>query len=758
MKSRHYIFLSTLLFLVGACSTTKNIPDGEYLLDQIEVKTDNKVSTPTAFETFARQQPNSNLPILGKVRLKIYNMAGDTSKWLNRTIQKMGEPPVIYNQSQTALSASQIQKEMQNLGYLNAEVDTILKLRKNKVSVTYNVKTGTPYSIRNITNAINDTAIAKVIDKAPLKNQLKPGNLFDMTALETERVRVNTILRNWGYYTFSKEYVYFRADTTLNSYQVDLFMDIYPPRDSVPYSQYRINNVTVVSGYDFNIPERAFFRKSDTTEYKGLKIIRGRNNFLKSSTIERNNFLKPGMRYMDFLFNNTYQAYNNIGAIKQTNIVLTPSATDSTHLLDARITLSPANAHWFQAALDGTNSAGDFGVAPSIAYTHQNIFNGGEQFGIKLKGAYEFINNDEEGVIGQNYYEYGIDLSLTYPRVLFPFLRKKWRDQPSANTRFSIGLTNQQRTEYTRQFFNATVNYDWATGYGRYRYSFDFMDINYVRMPSVSKDFEERYLTGPNSNPLLRESYKDQFVVRTGISATMTGNHIFKRSPHNYTIRSSFEVAGWLPRLVTTISRQSSNNEGFKEILGVQYAEYVKGNVDYARTFNFSKKHSLAYHIGFGMAYPYGNSNVLPFERRFFAGGANSVRGWSTRGLGPGSYKSTNNSSNFVNQTGDIKLDMSIESRHKVSDLFEIAGFVDAGNVWTIHNYEGQEGGIFKFNNFYKEIAVAYGIGFRIDLSFLLLRFDTGIRLYEPGRPQSERLVLPAWTRTAFHFGIGYPF
>lgn len=758
MKNKHYIALFSLALMV-ACSTTKNIPDGQYLLNDIEVKTDSKVSTPNELETFARQQPNASLPLLGKVRLKIYNLAGDTGKWINRNIRKIGEKPVLYSPSLTVVSASQIKKEMLNLGYLEAEVDTLLKINNKKINVTYSVKTGTPYKIRNIDNSITDTTISKLVDNTPFRSQLKSGGLFNMADLENERIRVNNILRNNGYYTFSKEYVYFKADTTLNSHQVDLYLDVYPSHDSLPYSQYKINKVTVVSGYDFNKSEAAFFKNSDTTNYKGITIIRGRNNFLKSSTIERNNFMKPGRRYMDLTFNNTYQAYNNIGAIKQTNIVLTPSTTDSTHLLDARITLSPANAHWLQASIDGTNSAGDIGVAPTVAYQHQNIFNGGEQFSIKLKGAYEFVTGDKNtDMLNENYYEYGFDIGLTYPKVLFPFLRKKWRDQPSANTRFNIGLMNQHRSEYTRQFFNTTVNYGWSTAYGRYRYSLDFLDINYVRMPSVSKDFEERYLTGPNSNPLLRESYKDQFVVRTALSATLSGNNIFKRSPHTYTIRSSFEVAGWLPRLVTSINGQSPNNEGFRKILGVQYAEYVKGSIDYARTFNFTKKRSLAYHLGLGVAYPYGNSNVLPFERRFFAGGANSIRGWSTRSLGPGSHKSSSGSSNFVNQTGDIKFEASIESRHKLGDMFEVAGFFDMGNIWTIHNYQGQENGQFKLSEFYKEIAMAYGLGIRIDLSFLLLRFDTGMRLYDPARKQSERLVLPAWSRMAFHFGIGYPF
>ena len=233
MRNRYYILL-LITVILGSCSTTKNIPDGQYLLDDMEVKTDNKVNSPNELETFVRQHPNGSLPLLGKVRRKIYNMAGDTSKWINRVIQKAGEAPVIYSESQTMISASQLKKEMQNLGYLNAEVDTLLKPKDKKISVTYDIKTGIPYKIRNYSNTIQDTAIFKIVDRSLSRSLLKEGDLFDMENLEQERIRINNSLRNRGYYTFSKEYVYFKADNTSNSKQVDLFHDLYTPRDSIP--------------------------------------------------------------------------------------------------------------------------------------------------------------------------------------------------------------------------------------------------------------------------------------------------------------------------------------------------------------------------------------------------------------------------------------------------------------------------------------------------------------------------------------------
>ncbi|MBD8387466.1 BamA/TamA family outer membrane protein [Dysgonomonas sp. BGC7] len=763
-------FLISMLFLgFVACSTTKNIPEGSYLLDNFEVKHDTKNAS-SDLEDFVRQQPNSSMPLLGKVRLKIYNMAGqDTSKWMTRFIRKMGQPPVLYNNSQTAISASQLKKELNNQGYLNAEVDTILKIKGNKMSVVYNIKGHTPYRIRNYTYAISDTTMSRIMNKVPLRPLLNKGDFFDMSMLEEERLQVNTVMRNVGYYNFSKEYVYFKADTTLNSHQVDLFLDIYPTKDSVPYPRYKLDKVTIISGINSidNMmgpggqinTNRWFFRNADTTEYRDIKIIRGRNKFLRSTSIYRNNYVRPGSYFSDMAQSYTYQAYTKMGAIKQVNITMNPSVTDSTKL-DATIILLPANAHWFKAALDGTNSAGDLGIAPSVSYQHQNLFNGSEQLSIKLKGAYEFITGGHStDLMNQSFYEYGAETSLTFPLFLFPYLKKSWREKPTATTTFTVGLNNQHRPEYTRQFFNTTINYGWTTYKSRLRHSFDFVDINYIRMPWMSQNFKDNYLNN-SDNTLLMESYRDQLVARNAYTVTLINGRRFNPLYPTYSLRGTIEVSGAIPRLVTTINGSKVDEYGQKRILGVAYAEYVKGSVDYARTFYFSKKHSLAYHVMLGLAHPYGNSDILPFERRFFAGGANSIRGWSTRSLGPGSYRKNREGSDFVNQTGDMKLELSIENRMKISSMFEFAQFIDAGNVWTLLSYKEQPGGLFQFNSFYKEIGLAYGVGLRLDLDFLLLRFDAGMKAYDPGLEQSRRFVLfkPTLNRMAFHFGIGYPF
>ena len=763
---RHYLLFFISFLILGACSTTKNIPQGSYLLNSMSVKTDTKYAAASDLETFSRQQPNGSLPILGKLRLKIYNVAGsDTSKWLTRTIQNLGEPPVIYNNRATGQTMGQLKTELNNLGYLNAKVDTTLSVKGRKMNVTYDIKGGTPYTIRNYTKIIPDTTIARILAKNPFKTELTKGSLYNMQDLESEKEMLSTILRYVGYYGFSKNFFYFEVDSTLNSHQVDLYLNLVPRRDSLTYSRYKINDVTVVSGlnaFDETSNSRMFFKRADTTVYNGVTIIRGRGDFLRTRTIYRNNSLRKGTYYSEYNYNRTYDAYSQLGAIRQASITLTPSPGDSLHLLDARIILTPANTHWFRANIDGTNSEGDFGIAPSIAYQNQNLFNGSELLSIKLKGAYEFINKSSSSSsgLGQNYYEIGGEVSLKFPQFLGPFLKRSLREWPSATTNFTVGLTTQHRPQYTRQFFNATIDYGWSSKRNRLRHSLSFIDINYVRMPWVSDSFREDYLDDV-SNPLLKASYDDQLIARTSYSLSFSNGMRFSPLKPTYLFRTSVETAGLLPRLASAMGLTSTNAEGYKQIMGVNYAEYVKGTFDYSRTMYFNKKHSFAYRGFFGLAYPYGNSKIVPFERRFFAGGANGIRGWSTRSLGPGAYRSKKGSDDFVNQTGDIKIEFSIEDRHQISEMIQLAAFVDAGNIWTLKNYASQAGGEFKFSNFYKEIAVSYGLGLRFTvIESLVLRLDVGVRAYDPSEPQSERLVIfkPRWRRAAWHFAIGYPF
>lgn len=766
MKKRlFYIF--TISIILYSCSTQKYIPEGQYLLDNFEIKADDKRIDKVELESYVRQIPNSSLPLVGKLRLKIYNMAGKDTTWITRFVRKLGEAPIVYNPAQTSISAQQIQKELANEGFLNAQVDTVLSPKNKAMKVTYNITAGTPYTIRKyeLDSANIPGRMYRALSFYNRRSAIKPGMLLDQNKLGEEQTQLTTFFRNIGYYSFSKEYMYHKVDTTLNSHQADVFLSLYPEKDSLAFHRYNVRNTVVRSGFDPTSDDNEeIFSNPDTVSYEGMTFIYGKNKFLRKSTLHRNTLLRPGRRYSDMLYSRTFSAFSSMGVVKQTNIELTPIPTqDSIKLVDVFINISPANTHWFQVGVEGTNSAGDLGIAPNISYQHQNLFNGGEVFSVKLKGAYEFISGkSEEDLLNNNYYEFGFDVGLSFPQFLFPWLKKSWREQPTASTQFSVGLNNQHRPEYTRQFFNATITYRWSTLRNRLRHTLDFFDLNYIRMPWYSDEFWEKYINNPTST-MLSTMYQDQLIARSGYTVVYTKNTSNARVvTKSYTIRGGLDVGGLLPLLITSFSSADRDEYGQKKIMGIPFAQYWKVDLSFAQTHTFRDRNSLAYRIGFGIGNPYGTSIALPFEKSYFAGGANSVRGWSTRRLGPGSYKPKDGSEDFINQVGDIKLDMGIEYRMKASSFIELAAFADAGNVWTIREYDDQPGGLFKFSNFYKEIALSYGLGLRFDLGFLLLRLDAGMKAYDPSKDEGkDRWVITKpnfGSNFAWHFAIGYPF
>ena len=762
---RKCIFLILSFILLIACDATKRVPEGSYLLNKVKIDTDTKSVKTSELEPFLRQQPNASFPIIGKYRLHLYNIAPNDSTWLNRQLRKFGERPVLYSDRLTSISAEQIKLELNNRGYLNATVDTLLELKDKKANVTYDVVGKTPYRILNYQDTIKDTTIFKILKEEKKLNFIRKDDIFDLEVLEEGRIEMALHLRNKGYYDFTKDNFQFLADTTIGTNQVDLTVNLLNPSDSTLHQQYYLGNSTILNGIDIaKLMDSTKHYQFDTIQFRDLTIIQDKKEFLRPQAIYYNTFLRKNRMYADRLVDRTYTSLNGLGAVSQTNIDLYPILRNDSNFLDSRISIAPGNLHWMQFGVDGTNSAGDLGVAANITYEHRNIFKGAERLRIRLNGAYEFISSgglaDSINLIDQNYYEYGAETFLSIPQLLLPWLLKALKEQPSASTEFSVGVNFQKRPEYLRQFFNLSSKLQWSRMDWRLTNTIEPLDINYVRMPWKSDFFIKQYLSD-DSNPILRKSYEDQFIVRTAYSLTYTNSdrRLIVKNP--FRIRAGIDLAGVLPRLITALGGSRASSKGYEEIFGITYAEYVKTDLDFSSTFPFDDSNSLAIHFGLGVAVPYGNSIVLPFEKRYFAGGANSVRGWSTRTLGPGGYQRNDTlRSDFVNQTGDIKLDLSAEYRHKLTDLFEIATFVDAGNIWTIRDYQGQPSGVFKFDEFYKQIAVAYGLGLRINLSFLLLRLDAGMKAYDPAN-KDKRFVLfkPNFSdKFALHFAIGYPF
>lgn len=767
--------------MIWACSPTRHVPDGSLLLDKVDIEIgDSSGVDESELVNYLRQTPNHKVLGFAKLQLATYNLSGrDTTRWYNRWLRKLGQPPVIYDAVLTEASRRQLRQAMVNKGFLDAEVevDTIARPDKKRMSVRYRVIPGTPMTISSMNYDIADSAIRGIVMADTAKFTFGVGDNLDRNALDELRAKITERMRNSGYYAFTKECVSFIADTAENSSLVDLTMVVRTPApkggslsvlDSVLHTdrRYDMAKVTfIVGGLSTTDDMRSPGPDADTVRYKDITVVYlTRDHYIVPSALEEKCYLHPGSLYRVVNVSRTYESLAQLGIIKSINIELVPlPAVDGTSRLDANIYLTRNKKQGVTLELEGTNSEGDFGFGVGVAYQHRDLGRRSNLLTTKFRVNYESLSGNLSNLINDRYTEYATEVGLTFPKFMFPFLSGQYKQRIKASTEVAVSFNYQERPEYTRIIAGAAWKYKWATRDNRIRRTWDLLDINYVYLPESTIDFINQIAP---SNPLLRYSYEDHFIMRTGYTFHRTNRRIATAQPGRYTLqpsvyslRLSAETAGNLLYTISSLSGQK-RKEGVYTLFGIQYSQYAKIEADYSLTRNFSSRHSLAFHVGAGIGVPYGNSRVLPFEKRFYAGGANGVRGWSVRTLGPGSFDSKNSVTDFINQCGDIRLDLSMEYRAKLFWVFEGAVFIDAGNVWTIHSYENQPGGLFRFSTFWKQIAWAYGLGLRMDFSYFLLRFDLGVKAYNPATNQERwPLIHPRWKRdTAFHFAVGYPF
>ncbi len=767
-KGFRYAILAVIVFLLASCSSTKYVPDGSYLLDEVRIHTDNKEVKPSNLSIYIRQNPNSKWFSLIKTQLYVYNWSGrDSTRWINRTLRKLGDAPVIYSEEETNRTSVEITKAVQNMGYMGASVEPVRQAKKKKMKLVYKVTTGKPYKVHTLKYDIQDSKIEEYIRKDSAATLLSEGMYLDVNVLDAERQRITSKLLQNGYYKFNKEYISYTADTVRDSYLVDLTLHLVPYRQhndtaQQNHRQYTINKVNFIT--DYNVLQASAMNSievDDSLHYKGFPIYYKDKLYLRPKVLTNNLRIIPGTLYNEQDVQRTYSNFGRLQALKYTNIRFFEVQQNDSAKLNAYVMLTKSKHQSVSFEVEGTNSAGDLGAAASVAFQHRNMFKGSEAFMLKLRGAYEAVSGLQSG-LNQNYIELGAEATINFPRFMFPFLSSDFKRRIRATTEFGLQYNYQIRPEFTRIVASAGWSYKWGVQQRRSQHRIDLLDINYLYMPSIDSTFRKKYLE-KDENYILKYNYEDRFIVRTGYSYiyNSAGKALMNNSGigNSYTIRLNFESAGNLLYAVAKLGGMKKNASGEYTLLNIPFAQYLKGDFDFAKNLAIDNRNSLAFHFGAGIAIPYGNATMLPFEKRYFSGGANSVRGWSVRDLGPGSFPGDNN---FMNQSGDIKLDASIEYRTRLFWKFRGALFMDAGNIWTIRDYKDQPGGQFEFNKFYKQIAVAYGLGLRLDLDFFVLRFDGGMKAINPAYEKKKDrypIIHPKFSRDfAFHFAVGYPF
>ena len=726
-----YIAL-TALILLTACSATKFISDGDYLLDQVEVKSAQKDFNVSLLEPYVRQKANSKWFSLFKIPLATYSLSGtDTIRWINRMLKNIGEAPVVYDTVMAERSCEALRSAMSNMGYLHSEVELQTRRKGKKVRVTYILKPGEPYYLRNVRYDIADDSIRALLD-ADRQYTLRTGAPFTVERLDAERNRITNFLLENGYYKFNKDFIHFSADSARDSREIDLtlHLDKYRPNSNAPetlHPRYTIGTVSYASGDKGHIQ-------------------------LRPKVLQYNTAIIPGTPFSANALQKTYNNFARLKAIRYTNIKF--SELPDTSVLDCDIQVSTNKPHTLSFQPEGTNTAGDLGAAASLTYENRNIFHGSELFSIELRGAFEAITG-LEGYQNQDYEEYSVEAKLQFPRFVAPFLSKTFRRRSTASSELSVAWDLQNRPEFHRRVFSTAWRYRWAEPRHHVSYRFDLLDLNYVYMPWISATFKHDYLDSvSNRNAILRYNYEDLFIMKMGFGITYNNDKL--------ALRANVETAGNLLGAFANMASFRKNDVGQHTLFNIAYAQYVKFDFDFTKQIRFDTHNVLALHGAFGIAYPYGNSTVLPFEKRYFSGGANSVRGWGVRELGPGKFKGTDGRIDFINQTGDMKLDLSAEYRTFLFWKFDGAAFIDAGNIWPLRSYVEQPGGQFKISEFYKQIAVAYGVGLRLNFGYFILRFDMGMKAINPAYENHKEhyaFLNPDFGRDfSFHFAVGLPF
>ena len=728
--------------ILTGCSATKFVPEGQSMLNSVELKSEPKGFNIARLEPYVRQKSNSKWFSLFKIPLGVYSLAGrDSSKWINRTLKNIGEAPVIFDTLQAQLTCNDLQTAMRNMGYLHADVDLSTHVKGKKLSAVYTLRPGAPYDIREVSYDIADPRIDSLLRREDSPSlQIKPGEPFTVERLDTERKGITAFLMDRGFYRFNKDYIRFTVDSAQHSNEVDVTLHLAP---------YSANNTTQESLHPQYIVRSVNFRSEERAQPGGAPSSSLR---LRRKVLENNTAIQSGQPFSSADLQRTYNNFSRLQAVKYTNIRY--KEVPDSQLLDCDIQLSMNKPSTISFQPEGTNTAGDLGAAASLTFENRNLFRGSEVLSIQLRAAFEAITG-LEGYQNEDYKEYSLETKLAFPRMVAPFLSREFTRRSTATSELSLAYDLQNRPEFHRRVFSAAWRYRWSNPRRHLNYRFDLLDLNYVYMPWISSTFKHDYLDSvSNRNAILRYNYEDLFIMKIGFG--LTYNH------GNHAMRFNVETSGNLLSAVSRLARFHKNEHDQYTLFNIAYAQYAKFDFGYTCLWPFDQHNQLVAHADFGIAYPYGNSTILPFEKRYFSGGPNSVRGWSVRELGPGRFRGAGGRIDFINQTGDMKIDLNLEYRTFLFWKFNGAAFIDAGNIWTLRNYADQQGGQFRFHRFLSELAVAYGLGLRLNFDYFILRFDLGMKAVNPAHTTTREhypILHPRLGRDlSFHFAVGLPF
>lgn len=769
-KVRVYLACMTLVLGLGACSNIKYLPEGEhlYVKGQVEIESDTipeQFIKPLAASLEELLRPEPNTTILGlRPQLYAYNIAGEPRSarglrsWLKYTV---GEEPVYLSDVNRDYNENLLRNRLENLGFFNAEVTSDTTTRKRKATITYMAEPKIIYRVNSVAFDVDSTELGKAIKETQKNTLLVEGRRYSLDQIIAERVRIDDELKNKGFYYFNPDYILVEVDSTLGNHQVDLFVMVKKETPERARTAYRINNIFIYP--DYKQDARGGYPRTTTrraTSYDGGRLyFVDPNRAFRHFSIARAMFFSKGDLYTR---RNHNRALNNLVGMNTFSFVRNDFVeVDSAGIkkLDVYYYLTPMPKQGIRVELLGKTADVYNGFEVNTNWTRRNFFRSGELFNLSVYGGFETQTGGNVN-LNSSFYRYGVEASLTFPRLIAPF---DWR--PTRNfvpkTFFRTGYEFLNRRQaYSLNSMSFSFGYLWKEDIEK-EHELDLAEVIYVQPRNVT----EWYQSQVDSLPYLRHAIDPTFTFGPKYMFTYT-NTMQQHLKHTLYYKGGLDLSANVYGLI----RGANYKEGkVYQIFNANFSQYVKIDSDFRHYMKLGTNSVLASRIMAGYGYSYGNSSMLPYVKQFFAGGPNGLRSFRARAIGPGSYVPENlgNENFFADQTGDIQLEMNVEYRAKLASIINWAVFLDAGNVWLQNSTPDKPGGHFT-RNFYNEIGVGAGFGLRFDFSFLILRADLAMPIRLPYIPESgNRWVMnqinfrdSEWRRNnlIFNLAIGYPF
>ena len=759
------ILLSALMLTMSSCSLRKYVPEGKYLVKKntIVIEKDNTEISKSNLSNYISLKPykeilESDTPIWIYYKSKKHPNSKFWA-WLNRSV---GKEPTYYEKTDANYSAKQMALYLGNIGYPNSKVNSSVKTKRYKATVTYTVHPSEPYRISKINYIIEDTVLTRYIMRHKADFPVKEGDIYNAYTMNTQRELITDYLKNAGYYFFTRDNIHYDVDSCFNNHTMEVTMRI--AHNELASRRYFINDINIYPNFSLS---RINDIPSDTitlTTEIGRRKFKNKLNFLyfekpnvKPETLTQSINILKGAPYRQQNVSLTYNGLNNFQIFSNPNIEFDTVPNDSLNLLDCRITLHHNNTRSFTVQAEGTNSDGDLGIKGSLSFTNKNIFRGAEVFQLSLKAGLEAqtinMETTNEGIF--NTKEFGVSGSILFPRFISPIPFRDFARDYQPTTTLTLGFNTQIRYYYSRHIATASYSYDWKD-YKLYRHTLTPIYLNTVKISNMKSTFEE--LLNQEHNQRKKDQYTSHLLLGLKYSFVLNTQDLQKQNSFIY-LRTDLETSGNLISLFNNTKLINYNN-GNHELFGIRYGQYVRSSIDFRQHISLGKDLWFVFREFLGLGVPYGNSKDLPFERSFYAGGTSSMRGWNYRGVGPGGYVPTQND---IEKIGDLQLELNFEYRFPVYNIVNGAFFVDAGNVWTYLPNEDLPESEFTFRKFYKQIAIDAGIGIRLDLNFLIVRIDLARALRNPyqnanghyWRFDYDETYENSWRLIG---GIGFPF